>query len=35
MLMHTREGTTIVTQQEKVTLGSDARNSKQVNLVTL
>ena len=30
MLMHTREGTTIVTQQEKVTLGSDARNSNRL-----
>ena len=28
--MHTREGTTIVTQQEKVTLGSDARNSNRL-----
>ena len=30
MFMHTREGTTIVTQQEKVTLGSDARNSNRL-----
>ena len=28
--MHTREGTTIVTQQEKVTLGLDARNSNRL-----
>ena len=28
--MHTREGTTIVTQQEKVTLGANARNANRL-----